>query len=43
MMAGLSAMVKSPSCSTGIFWRGLMRVNSGVLVSPVRGRMGCAT
>ena len=28
MMAGLSAMVKSPSCRTGIFWRGLMRVNS---------------
>ena len=37
-MAALSAMVMSPSCSTGIFWRGLIRVKTSVSVSPVRVR-----
>src|ERR1700722_6553564 len=33
-------MQKSPSCSSGTFWRGLSAVYSVVLVSPVRGPIG---
>src|ERR1700758_2582404 len=33
-------MQKSPSCSSGIFWRGLSLVYWAVLVSPVRGPIG---
>src|SRR3954447_22128553 len=39
-MAALSPMQKSPSCSSGTFWRGLSLVYSAVLVSPVRGPIG---
>src|ERR1700729_1232684 len=33
-------MQKSPSWSSGTFWRGLSAVYSAVLVSPVRGPIG---
>ncbi len=39
LLIALSPIAKSPSCSSGTFWRGLSLVYSAVLVSPVRGPM----
>src|ERR1700741_2835597 len=39
-IAALSPMMNDPSCSSGIFCRGFSLVNSGVFVSPERGRIG---